>query len=62
MRSAKHAPRDPFYFFEGRHGLAEIAERGARVLVERHRVNLLHPERGFITLAENAPCYWRQSA
>ena len=35
MCATKHAPRDPFYVFERRHGLAEIVERGVGVLVER---------------------------
>ena len=52
--AAKHAPRDPFYFLERRHGLALIAERGAVVPVERLRVNPPHPERGVIMLSENA--------
>ena len=38
MRPAEHAPRDPFRLLERRHGLAEIVERGAVVLVERYRV------------------------
>ena len=28
MRAAEHAPRGPFRVLEGRHGLAEIVERG----------------------------------
>ena len=39
MRAAKHAPRDPGRVLERRHGLAEIVERSAVVLVERLRVN-----------------------
>ena len=35
VRSTKGAPRNPFGVLEGRHGLAEISERGAGVLVER---------------------------
>ena len=34
VRATEHAPRDPFYFLERRHGLAEIVERGAVVFVE----------------------------
>ena len=33
MRAAEHAPRGPFHVLERRHGLAEIGERGAFVLV-----------------------------
>ena len=39
MRAAKHAPRGPFHLLVRRHGLAEIVERSAGVLVERPRVN-----------------------
>ena len=35
MRATKHAPRGLFRVFERRHGLAEIVDRGAGVLVER---------------------------
>jgi hypothetical protein len=35
MRSAEHAPRDPFHVLDSRHGLAEIVERGVGILVER---------------------------
>jgi len=38
VRAAKHAPRNLIRVLERRHGLAEIVERGAVVLVERHRV------------------------
>jgi len=37
--AAEHAPRSPFRVLERRRGLAEIVERGARVLVERVCVN-----------------------
>ena len=37
VRAAEHAPHDPFRVLERRHGLAEIVERGAVVLVERSR-------------------------
>ena len=33
MRAAEHAPRDPSRVLERRHGLAEIVEHGAVVLV-----------------------------
>ena len=33
MRTAEHAPRDPFRVLERRHGLAEVVERGAGILV-----------------------------
>ena len=33
VRSTKGAPRNPFGVLEGRHGLAEISERGAGVLL-----------------------------
>ena len=39
MCAAKHAPRSPFHLLVRRHGLAEIVERSAGVLVERPRVN-----------------------
>ena len=54
MRAAEHAPRGPCRFFERRHGLAEIVERGAGVHVERLRVTPPHPEREIMTLSENA--------
>ena len=37
--ATKYAPRGPCYLLERRHGLAEIIERGARVIAERLRVN-----------------------
>ena len=42
VRAAKHAPCDRFRVLERRHGLAEIVERGAGVLVERRRVITPH--------------------
>ena len=39
MCTTEHAPRNAFRVLERRHGLAEIVERGARVLVERDRIN-----------------------
>ena len=53
VRAAEHPPRDPRRVLERRHCLAEIVERGAVVIVERHRVNLLHPEREIIILSED---------
>ena len=38
MRATEHASRGPFRFLERRHGFAEIVERGALVVVERHCV------------------------
>ena len=35
VRAAEHAPGNPSYFLEYRHGFAEIVERGGGVLVER---------------------------
>ena len=54
MRATEHAPCGPFHLLERIHGLAEIGERGAFVIAERRRVILSHPEREFLTLAENA--------
>ena len=54
VRAAEHAPRDPLRLLQPRDSLAEIVERGAGVLVERHRVIPPHLEREFLTLAENA--------
>jgi len=62
VRTAEHAPRDRFYLLERRHGLVEIVERGARVLVERRRVNQPHPEREVMTITENASCHGRYFA
>ena len=45
VRAAEHAPRGPFRVLERRHGLAEIVERGASVLVERPRA--LQPHRTY---------------
>ena len=38
MRAAKHTTPGPRRLLERRHGLAEIIERGVRVIVERHRI------------------------
>ena len=48
VRATEHAPRDPRRVLERRHGLAEIVERRAGVLVERPRVNLPYPKREII--------------
>ena len=55
MRAAEHAACNPYGVFERRHGLAEIVERGAGVLVERPSVIHPHPKCGYIIIAENAP-------
>ena len=54
VRRSEHAPRNPCRVLERCHGLAEIVERGAGVLVERPPESLLQPERDIIALAENA--------
>ncbi len=51
VRAAEHAPRCPSRVLEHIHGLAEIVERGGRVLVDRPRVKRPHLERVFM----NAP-------
>ena len=51
VSATEHAPRDPFRRFEDRHGLAKTVERGARVLVERLRVNPPHLDRDVVTLS-----------
>ena len=50
VHAAKNAPRDPFQILEGRHGLAEIVERGAVGFDERQRVILPHPERRLVII------------
>ncbi len=55
VRDTEHTLRGPFYLLKGRHGLSEILERGACVDIDRRRVNPPHPERDFISFAENAP-------
>ena len=54
VRATKHAPHDRHCLLERRHGLAEIAERGACVKVERLPVNTPQPKRMFTSLAKNA--------
>jgi hypothetical protein len=54
MRATKHTPRGPFRVLERRHGLAEIVERGANVLVESLRVSPPHLEHDLIAFSENA--------
>ena len=45
-----HAPRRPRRLLEGRHGLAEIVDRGDGVLVECHRVvGTIDPTKVFVT-------------
>ena len=45
MCGTENAPRGPFQLLEHRHGLAEIVERDAGVLVECLCVNPPHPVR-----------------
>ena len=54
MRTAEHAPRDPFNFLERRHGLAKIVDSGGGVSAERVRVMAPHPERDLVILSEDA--------
>ena len=54
VRAAEDLPRNPFRLLERCHGLSEIAERSAVILVECPCVIPPHPERGFMTLAVNA--------
>ena len=54
VRTTEHAPCDRCRLLERRHGLAEIVERGAGVLVERYRVVPPHFEREFMTLTDTA--------
>ena len=54
VRAAEHAPRGLFQILEGRHGLAEIVERGAGVKVERPRIKPPQFERIFIAYANNS--------
>ena len=54
VRATKHAPRCPCRLHERRHSFAEIAERGAVVLIDRLRESLLKRERAVITITENA--------
>ena len=54
VRAAKYAPRSPCHVLERCHGLADIVERGAVVVVERLRVIHPHSERDFMTLPKNA--------
>ena len=55
VRAAEHAPRNAFNVLERRHGLAEVVERGAFVMVNRPRVIPPHLERILMTLSEDAP-------
>ena len=54
VRVTEHAPRGLFRILERIHGLAEIIERGAVVLVERIRIIPPHSERGLGILPEDA--------
>ena len=54
MCATKHAPRDPFYVLERRHGLAEIVERRVVVGVERLRVICPQRERDTIRISNKA--------
>ena len=56
VRAAEQAPRSPFRFLDRLHCLAEIAERGGVVSVERLRIKRPHPEHGVITISKNASC------
>ena len=60
--ATEHAPRGPFRVLERRDGLAEIVERGGRVLAERHRVTTPDPERELMTFPKNASCHGHRSA
>ena len=60
--ATEHAPRGPFNLLERRHGLAEIVECGAGVIVERPPVIRPHQEREIMTLAENAARHGDHSA
>ena len=54
MLATKHAPGGAFRILERLHGLADIVESGAAVLVDRLRI--IHPnqERDIITFSDNA--------
>ena len=54
VRATEHATSSPFCFLERLHGLAEIAERGAVVHVERLRVNPSHLKRDPMFFSESA--------
>ena len=58
VRAAENAPRGPFCLLERRHGLAEIVERGAGVLVKRPRENFPHLERESMAFSENTSRHW----
>ena len=57
VRAAEDASRDRFHRLEPRHGLVEIVERGAGVLVERLRVSFPHRERVIMRISEDTPCH-----
>ena len=62
VRSSKNAPQSPFRLLKRRHGLAEIVERRAVMLVKRLRVVISHSERVFMRITENAPRHGHESA
>ena len=62
MVTTEHAPLGPFRLLERRHGLAEIVERGGRVLAERRRVIPPHIERESLVLTKNASRHGNQLA
>ena len=53
MRATEGAPGAPCSVLEGRHGLAEIIESRAVVLVERLPVTPYHPERELMRRPKN---------
>ena len=55
VRASEHAPRDPLPLLERRHGLAEVVECRAVVLVNFLRIIHLHRERDRIISSKNAP-------
>ena len=62
VRATLPAPRGPFNLLERVHGLAEIVERGAGVLVERPRVSPPHHEHEIMIRSENASRHGHHSA
>ena len=62
VRATEHAPRGPFNLFERIHGLAEIVERGAGVVVEHPRATPPHLERESMPFSEDASCQGHRPA
>ena len=62
VRTAEYAPGDPRRILERRHGLAEIIQRGAVVLVESFRISPPYFERDSMALSENASCHGNRFA